>query len=241
MTLLQRLLVTLPPFLRPRISTGSTVDLEGGIAAGNEDLRDEFRILRARGAARRFSGEFPTYYASNDRQDDVARIGAARLLSKRENETWSEFETRVQDAIGLEAWDGAKQRYTAVGDLSLWGCFSGIKKELERTGLLVDEIYRGYAADDWWVVYDFDHLPADPLDRCKVYSIGEIPPEGQRLCKVYSIGYLAWTFYVVLAHPVEGPVDYLEDEIKSIIRLTKSAWTRCLLKFPGAVAWTEIL
>jgi hypothetical protein len=240
MTFAERLLATLPPFLRPRLS-GPTEDYVGAIGAGLEAARDEIRLLRARGAARRFAGEFAEYYASDQRKDDVARIGAARLLSKRANETWLQFEERVRDFSGLEVWDGSKQRYTVTGDVALWGCFSGITRELERTGLQVASIYSGMDLGDAWKVYDFEHIEEIPqLLRSKMYAIGEEIPEGQHVTKVYDLDWLAWTFYVTLAYP--GPqIPYSLDELKEILKLTKPAWTRAMLKEPMATEWIEVI
>ena len=239
MTLLERLIATLPPFLRPR-APGITADYLGGVAAGNDLVRTDVRLLRAQGAARRFSGEFSSYYASDQRKDDVARIAAGRLLSKRSGESWADFEIRVRAFIGIEDWGSSKQRYTVTGDVAQWGCFPGIERELERTGLEVDSIVAGWSTDYPWKVYDFSHIGAVPtLERSKMYAIGETPPQGQRLTKLFTIGWLDWTFYATLSNP--NSVDFDNDEIVAIVKLTKPAWTRCMLALPESEGWLEVI
>jgi len=242
MTILHRLLSHLPPFMRPRDDDGPIADFFAGLAdAMVSFLDEEVRLLRARGAARRFAGEFADYYASAARQADVARIGADRLLSKRTSETWEQFEVRVRDFIGLEAWDGANQAYTVVGEVASLSGLIGIKRELERTGLVVGEIYLGRDNNDSWKVWTLEELELIPeLDRAKMYALGEPVPEGQRTTKLYALGWLDWTFYVVLEQP-GPPVEYSEDEIKEILRICKPVYTRAMVKFPKTEDWVEVI
>jgi len=234
MTFAERLMRYLPAFMRPGGPVTEAVTEAMGDAM--QELVDEARLLRGRGAANRFASEFGSYYAGTSRYDDVARLGMSRLLSKRSGESWADYETRVGAFVGLEVWDGTRIAYTALGDVSQWGTMTGIEREIERTGLEA-EIYA--LANDGWKLRDFvGGEPADPLDSSKMYEIGEEVPEGQRTTKLYDIGYVEWTFCVVLTNP--DVVDYREGEVEDIIRQVKPAWCLCLLQYPGETTWVEV-
>ncbi|MCX7731633.1 MAG: hypothetical protein N2248_00485 [candidate division WOR-3 bacterium] len=240
MTLLDRLLAALPPFLRPHSPSGVTHHLLSAIATAFQTLQTQFRLLRARGAIHRWDPEFVEYYASDKRKDDIARIAVSRLLSKRSNETWEQFEQRVQNFLGSENWaDPSHQNYTVTGDISRWGSGTGITLELEHTGLKVDAIYPGGTEHDQWKVWDKEHEPSDPLELAKTYDLGHEPPSNQRLTKLYSLHYLDWTFYIILSNPQN--IDYSPDEIKTIVKLTKPVWTQAMAKLPDSETWTRII
>lgn len=241
-----RLARYLPPFLRrpyrqtvampPSLVTVAVLEAIGGKL---EHLEDDVRTLRAQGAANQFSGEFVSYYASDQRKEDVARLALGRLLSKRTNETWAEFEVRVRAFIGAEIWDGTKQRYTKTGDVATWGCFSGIELELERTGLVVYEIYGAREDPYRWRLLTVATMGGTRNSNfSEIFDVGTPLPPNQRLTKIYSYQGGLWTIWIVLTNP--GMVTYSEEEVKEIVKLTKPAFVRAFVKFPGASDWVEV-
>ena len=232
-----RLLRYLPSFLK-RKRAGQADHIATAVAAGADELLLDIQELRARGAGNRFLDEFGGYYISERRHHDVARIGLSRFLSKRENETWDEFESRVRDFIGLETWDGVCQRFTVTSDVAQWGCMTGIERELERTGL--DAVLTSAAEDhERWIVLSLGHLPPpDPLDESMLYAIDTPPVPAQRQTKLYEADGDPWTLWITLTNP--NPVSYLEDELLEIVKLTKPAWVRAWVLFPEAPNWVRV-
>jgi hypothetical protein len=233
----------LPPFLKrempPYPVTDELVRIAAAAGAGIEELQEDVRVLRARGAAKRFAAEFATYYASETRKDDVARLALSMLLSKRSNETWLQFEERVRAFLGAEVWDGSKQKHTVTGDVAEWGCYTGVKRELERTGLVVDEMYGSLEDPLRWRLLTVATMgPARDLNFSEIYDVGSAYPPGQRLTKIYSLGGGMWILWVKLTNP--GVVAYTEDEVREIVKLTKPAWVRGMVWFPGASNWEVV-
>lgn len=231
MTVGERLRRYLPPFLRP--GGAVTEAITEAIGTAMQELVDEARLLRARGAANRFTGLFTSYYAGDERQDDLARIGMSRMLSKRTNETWDEFEARLVAFAGLEVWDGSRTGYVVTGDVAQWGTITGIVREVERTGLEASLV--ATRTDPLaWKLLDTDGRGG--LDESELLDDTE-PPEGQRLTRVWDDEWL-WGFWLYVTNP--DVVDYLADEVRSIVRDTKPAWVRCYLGLPDAEAWEVI-
>ena len=232
MTFAERLRRYLPAFMRP----GAAVVVGILAAVGNalQELVDEARALRARGAARRFTSEFGTNYASDSRQEDLSRIGMSRLLAKRRNESWSEFETRLAEFVGLEVWDGTFAKHSVVGDVAQWGTITGIIREVERTGLHVESLVATSTDPLAWRLLSTDGRGGT---NESMMLADEPPPEDQRLTRVWGDDGL-WGFWLILTNP--ELVAYLADEVRNIVRDTKPAWVRCYLKLPDAVAWEVI-
>jgi len=231
MTFGERLRRYLPAFLRP--GDVVTEAITESLATAYQELVDEAALLRARGAANRFAGLFTAYYASEERKDDVARIGMSRLLSKRNNESWAEFEARVAAFVGLEVWDGSRANYVVTGDVAQWGTITGIVREVERTGLEASLL--ATRSDPLaWKLLDTDGRGG--TDESELLDDTE-PPEGQRLTRIWDDEWL-WGFWLTVTNP--EVVDYLADEIRNIVRDTKPAWVRCYLWLPGAEAWEVI-
>jgi len=232
MTFGERLRRYLPAFLRP----GDVVTevITESLATAYQELVDEAALLRARGAANRFAGLFTAYYASEERKDDVARIGMSRLLSKRNNESWAEFEARLVAFVGLEVWDGSRANYVVTGDVAQWGTITGIVREVERTGLHVESLVATRTDPLAWRLLDTDGRGGT---NESMLLADEEPPEGQRLTRVWGDDGI-WGFWLILTNP--EVVDYLADEVRNIVRDTKPAWVRCYLKLPDAATWEVI-
>lgn len=231
MTAAERLRRYLPAFMRP--GAGVVVAILAAVGAALQELVDEARELRARGAARRFASEFSSYYAGADREEDLARIGMSRMLAKRSNESWAEYETRLQEFVGLEVWDGTRSNYTVVGDVAQWGTIAGIIREVERTGLHASLL--ATRSDPLaWKLLDTDGRGG--VDESVLMDDSD-PAEGQRLTRVWDDEWL-WGFWLTVTNP--DVVDYLADEVRNIVRDTKPAWVRCYLGLPDAEAWEVI-
>jgi hypothetical protein len=232
----ERIRSWLPPFMRPGGVVAEAVT--GAVGEGLEELAAAARLLRARGAANRFAGnEFLEYYGSAERQDDVARLGMSRLLSKRANESWIEFEERVAAFVGLEEWTAGRSAFPATGDVSEWGAVTGIVREVQRTGLHVESFVCLREDHLRWLMRDLPELTRG-VDDSMMLEPGEERPEGQRLTRVYDLGEAVWGFWLTLTDPDE--VAYLADEVRAIIRDVKPAWTRCFLLLPGASDWEVV-
>lgn len=244
---LKRLVRFVPPFLRKRFALvwvpgtpySPLLILLGACTTSFDEICEDIQQLRARGAANRFAGEFGDYYSSEQRKEDVARLGMSRLLSKRTNESWIQFEERVRAFTGAEVWDGTKRRYTVTGDVAKWGCFSGIKLELERTGLVVDSIYGARGDPVRWRVLTVATMAGQrDTNFSMILDVGTPKPPNQRLTKIYTVVGGLWTIWIKLMNP--GVVDYSEEEVKEIVKLTKPAWVRAFVLFPGATVWVEV-
>ena len=222
----------LPAFLKRKGQTGMPWLLCQGLAAAFDLLAAATALLRVRGAANRLSG-YSTYYASQERKDDMARLGMSRLLSKRSNESWAEFETRLQENVGLEVWDGTRVRYSLTGDVSQWGTVTGIIREVERTGLKASLVATRLDPLAWRLL---DTDGRGGTDESELLDDSE-PPEGQRLTRIWDDGWL-WGFWLYVTNP--DVVDYLADEVRNIVRDTKPAWVRCYLGLPDAESWEVI-
>jgi len=230
-TAAERLRKYLPAFMRPGADV--VVAILAAVGAALQELVDEARELRARGAGRRFASEFAAYYEEDTREEDLARIGMSRVLAKRSNETWDEFETRLQEFVGLEVWDGTRLNYSVVGDVAQWGTITGIIREVERTGL-VASLVATRTDPQAWKLLDTDGRGG--TDESMMLE-DETPPEGQRLTRVWDDEWL-WGFWLTVTNP--DVVDYLADEVRNIVRDTKPAWVRCYLGLPDAEAWEVI-
>lgn len=235
-----RLLRYVPAFLK-RKAAGEVENIATGAAAGLEELQDDVQVLRAQGAANRFSGEFATYYASEQRKDDVARLGMSRKLSKRSNESWTAFEERVRALLGSEDWlAGECQRFTVTGDVAQWGCYTGIEREIERTGLVVSSIIA--AIEDtvrWRVLTVVTMGGVRDADFSMILSVGTAKPPNQRLTKIYGAAWEGvWIIWITLTNP--SVVEYSEDEVLNIVKLTKPAWVRAYVRFPSATYWKVV-
>lgn len=214
------------------------------VGTASADLAGDIQELRARGAANRFDEEFAEYYGaltmSAERQADVARLGMSRLLSKRGNETWDEFEERVRAFVGAEVWDGSLQHHTVTGDVARWGGFVGITTELERTGLAVDNIWCASEHPEAWIVLSLaDQEVVEETDQSKVYAVAEAVPAGQRTTRVFDLGFAQHGFFIELSNP--EIVAYSEEEVKEIVKLTKPAWAAAWVLFPSASEWVEVI
>ncbi len=239
MSLFTRLLNSLPPFLRPLSPSGITHYLLNSIVRAFQSFQAQFRLLRARGALHHIPG-FSEYYRSDDRKKDLILIARSRLLYQRQNETWEDFEQYLQSLFAYEDWsDPNHQNYTVTGDIARWGSFYGITREIEHTGLKVEEIYPGILLPDQWKVWTKRNEPSDPLQLAKTYDLSHTPPPGQRLTKLYSLYDILWTFYIIISNPQN--ISYSPEEIINIIRLTKPAWTKALVQFPDIPGWIVII
>lgn len=212
-----------------------TEAVTGAVGAALDELMVAARLLRARGAANRFTSGFEAYYGSTVRQDDVARLGMARLLSKRANESWLEYEERIRAFVGLEVWAGTRTSFCVTGDVSQWGTVTGIVRELERTGLHVETFY---TVREDPLAWRMSPMGDRGTDDSMILAVGEEFPPGQRLTRIYSIGDSLWGFWIVLTNPNE--VEYLADEVRTIVRDVKPAWARCYLLLPEASEWEVV-
>lgn len=226
----------LPGFLKRR-TDGELKKVVDAVGTTADVAHDDIKLLPARAAANRFDGEFATYYGSETRQDDVARIAQGRMLAKLRNESWEEFEERLRAFFGLETWDGTMQQYSRVGDVAQWGCMTGLEREIERTGLVVSSIYGALEDPYRWIVRTVEGMGgARDTDFSMIVAIdGFVPDPDQRRTRIYSVLSGVWTIWIVITNP--NVVTYTDNEVLDIVRLVKPAWVRAYVGLPDSETW----
>lgn len=211
----------LPGFLK-RKPNGIMYDICLAKGEALDEIITAAQKLKPQGMANQIAG-FGSYYSSDDRKRDLNLIGASRFVFKRDSETWSEFETRLQQFPDDVKWFGTEK---------------GITKELERTGLTVDsikelrdEIYR-------FIVLSLADQCSQPEDQLShVFNLGEedLSVRGTRTYSVEDCEDFIFLVYL------SGATSYSKKEVKSILKLTKPPYTKGYIFFPGESVAEEVV
>lgn len=210
----------LPGFLKAA-QTG-LYDLCRAVGEALDEIMTAVAKLQPQGMANRLPG-FEDYYASDERKKDLVILGASRLVSKRENETWAEFETRLQQFPENVKWFGTKK---------------GLEKEIERTGLVVDSIAE--MRDDLfrWIILSLAeqcNYPEDQLSH--IYELGKEDLTMRGTTEYGRDDIEDFTFVVRLS----GSTTYSKQDVKRIIKAAKPPFTKGYVFFPGLTVAEEVL
>lgn len=197
-----------------------------GIGAALDLLDGDLQLLRARGLAGQFSGEFTDYYSSAVRRNDVRRIAQGRATGAAPHETLGDLQTYLASWGDHAAGHGTK---------------SGLQTELERSGLQVDSITEMRDDPERWLIRSYADsigVPLADLSLCFAYAdyAGRAP--GQRTTIIYAWGEDWFGFRVLLSDP--GMVGWDQDSVEQMVRRGKPAYTRGWVRLPGETYYVEV-
>jgi len=211
----------LPGFLK-RKEGGIVNDVCQAIGTAFDEVIKTADKLKPQSMANRLVG-YSEYYSSDDRKRDLTLIGSSRFVFKRNDESWDDFETRLQQFPDDVPWFGTEK---------------GIIKEIERTGLVVDLI--GEMRDDPYrfIVLSLADQCLVPEDRIShVFALGE---EEETVRGSRTFGLTECEDFIFLVY-LSGETDYSKSEVKTILKSSKPPYTKAYVFFPGESVAEEVV
>ncbi|HEX7319728.1 MAG TPA: hypothetical protein VF399_05155 [bacterium] len=210
----------LPGFLK-RIKNG-IYDICLAIGEALDEIIEEAQKLKAQLMANRLTG-FDEYYASDQRKADLNLIGSSRFVFKRDDESWDDYETRLQQFVNDVWWFGTE---------------AGIIRELERTGLTVDSIEELRDEPYRFIILSLADQCGKPEDQLShVFDLDAEDPS-VRGDRTYGIEDSEdFQFLVRLS----GISSYSKQDIKTILKQTKPPYTKGYVFFPGFQVAEEVV
>jgi hypothetical protein len=203
----------IPNFLK-RV-TGILDDITSSINYALAEVLDTARLLKSQIMANRLS-DFPAYYDTDQRKQDLYLLGISRFLFKRAADTWTDFETRLS-LFPTEVKD--------------FGTKTGLVREINRTGLdvqlieeLTDDRYR-------WILENlFAQCPLFEDQISHIFNLNEedLSVRGTRIYSLTDSELFSFILYL------DGNTAYSKNELKQIIKFTKPAYTKCYCFYPNA-------